>query len=92
MTQDHIVFLIVALAVGYLVRMLWLSSQNKKGCGCDAGGCSKGNLKAGSQPPQNALVQVTLNFNGSASNGAATNATGQPPVASSGTKKSTLQL
>jgi hypothetical protein len=73
MTQELIVYLVVALAAGYLVRTLWLSAQNKKGCGCDSGGCSKVKGKASTQPPRDALVQVTMNFNGSAASGAKAN-------------------
>jgi hypothetical protein len=76
MTQELVVYFIVALAAGYLVRTLWLSAQNKKGCGCDAGGCSKLKSsklksKASTQPARDSLVQVTLNFNNSSADNAA---------------------
>ncbi|HEX8236790.1 MAG TPA: FeoB-associated Cys-rich membrane protein [Abditibacteriaceae bacterium] len=81
MTQELVVYLIVALAAGYLVRNLWLSAQNKKGCGCDSGGCSKLKSsklqssklqsKASTQPVRDSLVQVTLNFNNASADSAA---------------------
>ncbi len=72
MTQEFVVYLVVALAAGYIVRTLWLSSTNKKGCGCDSGGCGKlkgqRKISPGSQTAREGLVQVTLNFNGSTTN------------------------
>lgn len=68
MSQELIVYGIVALAVVYLARTLWLSARGKKGCGCDSGGCGKMKTNASTQPPRESLVQVTLNFNGSAAN------------------------
>ena len=69
MSQELIVFGIVALAVAYLARTLWLSARGKKGCGCDSGGCSKLKANASTRPPRESLVQVSLNFNGSSTNG-----------------------
>ncbi len=68
MSQELMVYGIVALAVVYLARTLWLSARGKKGCGCDSGGCGKLKAAASTQPPHDSLVQVTLNFNGSAAN------------------------
>lgn len=61
--QDIIVYLIVVAAIGYLVRLVWLTSKGKKGCHCGTGGCG---AKKAAPGPQ--LVQISLgpSLNGSA--------------------------
>ncbi len=68
MAQELIVYFIVAQAVAYIARTLWVSARGKKGCGCDSGGCSKLKATSSTQPPREALVQVTLYFDGSGAN------------------------
>lgn len=63
MTQHILVYLIVAAAVFYLVRTLWLASRGEKGCGsCSGTGECSAAKGAPSQPaPPAALVQITVN-------------------------------
>ena len=79
MSQQLVVYGIVALAVAYLARTLWFSARGKKGCGCDSGGCAKLKANASTQPQREALVQVTLNFNSSAANSTNSNTPHQKP-------------
>jgi len=77
MLQNIIVFLIVALAAAYLVRMAWASIAGKKGCGCGTGGgCSKAGAMP--KPPANALIQISLNGKSGPSNGSAKSAGHSP--------------
>jgi hypothetical protein len=69
MAQEIVVYGIVALAVAFLARTLLLSARGKKGCGCESGGCSKMKAITSTRASRESLVQVTLNFNGSAANG-----------------------
>lgn len=52
MVQDFIVYIIVAGAVGYLVRHWALTGKGEKGCG----GCNG----CGSKPKEEKLVQIDL--------------------------------
>jgi len=55
MTQDFIVYILVALAALYLVRMVWSSTKGKGGCNScgTGGGCEK-------PKTPDALIQISL--------------------------------
>jgi hypothetical protein len=55
--QELIVFLIVGAAALYLVRMLWNTAQNQKGCGGCGGACGGKTAK----PANSSLIQIQLN-------------------------------
>ncbi len=38
-----IVFVVIALAAGFLIRRFFFKKGNSCGCGCPSGGCSGGN-------------------------------------------------
>ena len=69
MTQDFLVYLIVAVAVGYLVRVLWQSATSTRGCGCGSGnGCPKAKTArvgtptdVSQAPPASGLIQINVN-------------------------------
>lgn len=60
MTQDFVVYLIVAGAVLYLVRMLTASVKGKKSCGsCGSGkSCTSSSTQKANAEPQ--LIQISL--------------------------------
>lgn len=64
MTQDIVVYLIVAAAVFYLLRLAWAQvTGRKKGCGsCGSNGAGSGCGSAAQQTPAaSGLIQITLN-------------------------------
>jgi hypothetical protein len=57
--QDIVVYIIVALAAGYVIRLAWLSLAGKKGCGgCGSDGCK---TKAGAAKATPQIIQIDLN-------------------------------
>ncbi|MBV9469943.1 MAG: FeoB-associated Cys-rich membrane protein [Abitibacteriaceae bacterium] len=60
LNQDIAVYLIVAGAVGYLIRAWW-PSRNKKGCGCGStGGCPKMATGKPAMPATQSLIQIDM--------------------------------
>lgn len=60
LNQDIAVYLIVAGAVGYLIRAWW-PSPSKKGCGCGStGGCPKMSTTQPAMPATQNLIQIDM--------------------------------
>jgi len=59
MTQENVVFLVVAAAVAYLVRTWWKASRGEKGCGGCKGACGKPGQSTLAAPA--APIQIQMN-------------------------------
>jgi hypothetical protein len=60
MIQELVVYLIVAGAAAYLVRMAWSAARGQAGCGGCEGACG-GKTKTGNKATTPQLVQIQMN-------------------------------